>query len=175
MPGLGGVPRLWAGFALLGAGLVHLAVVREHLAESSLHGGFFAVVGGTQVMWAVATMSRTAPPLPRTMSAVQAGLVVLWLASRTTGLPVPPEPWTPEAVGVVDAVAVTLEVLAVLATVTAVVTRKPSRGRTPRPARILAGTGAGALLVAAMTTPALAATDAGRDARPHGHSHSLGT
>ncbi len=37
-------------------------------------------------------------------------IVVVWVASRTTGVPVGPDPWTPEAVGVADAVATILEI-----------------------------------------------------------------
>lgn len=43
------VARCWAGFASLGAGLVHLAVVREHLDHWLLASAFFAVVGALQL------------------------------------------------------------------------------------------------------------------------------
>ena len=39
----------WAGFASLGAGLIHIAVVREHLTESPLLGISFIVVIGMSI------------------------------------------------------------------------------------------------------------------------------
>ena len=54
--------------------------------------------------------------------------------------------------------------------ITAVLRRDPAATRPVplRPARYLLGLGAGALVVAALTTPALAATEAGDFAQPHG-------
>ena len=129
------VLRLWSAFALLGAGLVHLAVVSEHVEESALHGLFFLVVGAVQLGWGVLAMARTTLPAPHALVAVQVGLVAIWAASRTVGLPVPPAPWTTEPVGTAD---------------------------------LLAVAAAGALLVWVLTTPALAATEAGQHAHPHG-------
>jgi hypothetical protein len=161
------VARLWAGFALLGAGLVHLAVVREHLAESLPHGLFFAVTGAGQVLWAVAAMSRVTVPAPRAAVVVHLGLVALWVLSRTAGLPLPPDAWTPEPAGRSDVLAVCLELVAVAAVTVAV-----RRGAAPvrAPGRLLAGAAAGALTVGALTTPALAATEAGGHAHRHGIS-----
>ena len=65
------VLRLWAAFALLGAGLVHLAVVPEHVEVSALHGFFFVVVGTAQLGWGVLAMARTSVPAPRALVAVQ--------------------------------------------------------------------------------------------------------
>ena len=168
MPERRDVARLWAGFALLGAGLIHLAVVREHAGISPLHGAFFVAAGGLQVLWAVMTMARTTAPLPRVVGAVQLGLVAMWAVSRTTGLPVAPAPWTREAVGAADLLAVLLELVA-LAALAVTSSRTRIARRTIRPRRFLAGAGAGALLAALLTTPALAATDAGQHANPHGH------
>jgi hypothetical protein len=166
------VLRLWAAFALLGAGLVHLAVVSEHLEESALHGSFFVVVGTAQLGWGVLAMARTTVPAPRALVAVQVAIVAIWAASRTVGLPVPPERWTTEPVGTADLLAVALEAVAVTATVLAARVVRASRPATPdrtiSSRRLLAGAAAGALLVSVLTTPALAATEAGEHAHPHG-------
>ena len=164
--------RLWAAFALLGAGLVHLAVVSEHVAESALHGFFFAVVGTAQLGWGVLAMARTSVPAPRVLVAVQVAVVAIWAASRTVGLPIPPERWTSEPVGTADLLTAALEAVAVAATVLAARVLRASRQATPdrtiSSRRLLAGAAAGALLVSALTTPALAATGAGELAHPHG-------
>jgi hypothetical protein len=177
MPATGGfgrsdVARCWAGFASLGAGLVHLAVVREHLAEWWLFGAFFVVVGALQVGYAVLALARDRAPAPRSVAAVNAGLIVLWAVTRAVGLPVGPERWTPEAVGVADVLCAVLEVVVVGLLVAAV--RVPRHGR---PLHLAAGArlallGVGALAMAAVTTPALAATEAGEHAHPHGQHGS---
>jgi len=162
------VARCWAGFASLGAGLVHLAVVREHLAEWWLFGAFFIGIGVFQIVWAMLALARDRAPFPRAVAAVNAGVIALWVATRTVGLPVGPERGTPEAVGVADVVCAVLQAVVVVLLVAAV--RVPREERTPHLAAgaRLALLGIGALAMAAVTTPALAATEAGEHAHPHG-------
>lgn len=166
--------RCWAGFASLGAGLVHLAVIGEHLDHWLMAGVFFAVLGAAQVGWGVAALARDAAPVPRAVLAVNLGALAVWAVSRTTGLPVGPEAGTAEAVGRADVLCVALHLL-VLASL-AVAMRRSGRARpAPQdgPQRVRAGRGlvalgVGALMVSALTTPALAATEPGEHARPHG-------
>jgi hypothetical protein len=84
-----------------------------------------------------------------------AAVIGLWLASRTIGLPVGPEPWTPEAVGTADIVCTALEAVVVALLVLAA--RRPrvheSRGLT-RPQRWMVAIGA--LSVTLVTGAALA-------------------
>jgi hypothetical protein len=163
-----GVARCWTGFASLGAGLVHLAVVREHFQESALFGSFLVVAGVLQIGWAVAALARDRMPLPRLAAAAQLALVVLWVATRTVGLPVGPEAWTPEAVGRADMLCVVLEVVSAAAVVGWLGLSRGGR-RPVRAGRYLLLVGAGALAVSCMTTPALAATGAKAT-----HGHHLG-
>ena len=59
--------------------------------------------------------------------------------------------------------------LAIAIGITWILRRDPATPPAPlRPGRYLLGLGAGALVVAALTTPALAATEAGAAAVPHG-------
>ncbi len=105
------VGRVAAAAATAGAGLVHLAVVPEHWREYLPFGLFFLVVGAAQLL------ASAARPTRRTQLGValgQVALVALWLVSRTSGLPVGPEPWQPEEIGVADVVCVALECAAVL-------------------------------------------------------------
>ena len=162
------VARCWAGFASLGAGLVHLAVVREHLAEWWVYGVFFAAIGMLQILWAMVALACDTAPSPRAIAGVNAGVIVLWVLTRTVGLPVGPEPWTAEAVGTADTLCAVLEAVVVVLLVAA--TRVPREADVPRlsPGGRLALMGAGALVMAAITTPALAATESGEHAHPHG-------
>jgi hypothetical protein len=161
-----GVARCWAGFASLGAGLVHLAVVQEHFEESALFGAFFLVSGALQIGWAMVALARDRMPLPRLVAAGQLAMVVLWAVTRTVGLPVGPDVWTPEAVGRADVLCVALELVSAGA-VAAWIAQTRASGQTMRSGRYLALVGAGALVVAAMTAPALAATGGGEHMDPN--------
>jgi hypothetical protein len=163
--------RCWAAFASLGAGLVHLAVVQEHLAEWWLYGVFFAALGVAQVGWALAALARDTAPVLRPVVLVNLGVVSLWAVTRTVGLPVGPEPWQPEPAGRPDVLATLLEVAVVVALlVVARTTRRPVPAGRPV-ARFVALMFAGALAVSAVTTPALAATPAGGRAHHHLQEH----
>jgi hypothetical protein len=164
------VARCWAGFASLGAGLIHLAVVREHLDEYRVYGVFFAVLGALQVLWALAALARDSAPWWRTVAFGNLAVVALWAASRTVGLPVGPEHWEPEATGRADVLCSLLEVA--VAGALLVSARLPDAvARTRRSSGwFVAVLFAGALAVSAITTPALAATPAGGQAHQHlGH------
>jgi hypothetical protein len=147
--------------------------VRTHLDVNLLHGTFFVAVGTGQVGVGLTSLARRVPA-PRLVVAGQLAVLVLWGLSRTVGLPFPPQAWTAEAVGRPDLLAAALGVVAVTSIL---VGRRASAGvrrRNLRPGRYLAALGAGAVLVAGLTTPALAATEAGEHARPHGgrgHGH----
>ena len=168
------VARCWAGFASLGAGLIHIAVVREHLTESPFLGISFIVVGLAQVGWALWALSRDTVPAPRSTAVVTMGFIAAWAVSRTVGLSLNPLTAGPEPVGVADVLCVVLEV-AVIACVLVAASRtarqpaeSPQRvSRSAAPARSLALLAAGALAVSALATPAMAATTAGE----HAHSH----
>ncbi|MDQ1641104.1 MAG: hypothetical protein QOJ90_455 [Actinomycetota bacterium] len=174
------VARCWAGFASLGAGLVHVAVVREHFSEYWLFGAFFAALAAVQLAWGLAALARPTVPAPRLINGLTVGVILLWLVSRSTGLPLGPDPWTPEPFGRADLLCTVLEVAMVLLVLVAVRRRSPGTvGRSAEvagsaatgSARLVALLGAGALVVAAVATPAMAATEAGAHAHPHFSSH----
>jgi len=110
----GPVAQAAAGLLVAGAGVVHLAVIPDHLREYVPFGVFFVVVGLGQLAAAVAVLLRPGRRLLLAIAAANALLVVSWLVSRTTGLPVGPDPWSAEAVEVADIVCVLLEVVAVV-------------------------------------------------------------
>ncbi len=164
--------RCWAGFASLGAGLIHIAVVREHLAEVPFLGVSFVVVGLAQVGWALWALSRDTVPAPRATAVITLGFIAAWAMSRTVGLSLNPLTAVPEPVGVADVLCVVLEA----AVIGCVLVAMPRAARTPveadqrrsaTSARGLALLAAGALAVSALATPAMAATAAG----DHAHDH----
>ena len=167
--------RCWAGFASFGTGLVHIAVVREHFAESWAHGTFFAVVGLAQIGWALLALHRVSVPFPRLTAAATLGLISLWAVSRTVGLSLDPLTAAPEPVGTADLLAVLLEISLILCILAAIprpattTAEAPSTRDRASSARFLALLAAGALAVAAIATPAMAATQAGQHAHEHGH------
>lgn len=166
MPG-GHVIRYWAGFAALGAGVIHLAVVQEHLSESWLHGLFFAVLSVLQIAWAAFALSGDVLPMPRRFAALNAAVILLWLVSRTTGVPVGSESWEAEAVGTADLLCSGLE--AVLVALLAISIRRPVAEDIPSLTRVQrCMVAVAAVAVAAVTIAALTDTDPSR----HGHHQS---
>ena len=168
MPGRA-VIRWWAACASLGAGLIHLAVVSEHVSEWWLYGVFFIVLGVVQMAWAVQAMAGGPLPVPRLFAAMNAAVIGLWLLTRTTGLPVGPTPWEAEAVGTADLLCSALEAAA--AVLVMVMVRRPEvrepAALTKVQRRMAA---AGALVIAAATVAALATNPPAF--RPGHHPHA---
>lgn len=78
-------------------------------------GAFFVACALFQFAWTGAITLSPSPVLSWAGVWGNGAMVTIWVASRTTGLPVGPEPWTPEAVGVIDVVATGLELFIVAA------------------------------------------------------------
>jgi len=164
--------RCWAGFASLGAGLVHVAVLREHLDHWLLAGVFFGALAAVQLGWGLAALARDRAPLPRAFIALNLAVVGLWAVTRTTGLPFGPGAGAAEPVGTADGLCMVLQGLIVASLLVAARTAAPDGARTadtgrPRAGRFLVGLTAGAVVMAALATPAMAATEAGKYARSH--------
>lgn len=103
-----------AAAALAGAAAVHAAVVPEHLAEWAAAGVFFAVLAGAQAATAVAVLRRPGPSSWSVAVAVSAAPLVIWLWSRTMGIPSGPEAGVTEPVGLADVAAGCLQVVTLL-------------------------------------------------------------
>lgn len=97
-----------------GAGVLHASVIGEHLEEYWLFGAFFIASTFLQLAWAGAALLYPSRLLLVLGVMGNGGIALVWLLSRTTGLPVGPEPWTREQVGWTDVVATALEVVAIL-------------------------------------------------------------
>ncbi|GAA1896644.1 hypothetical protein [Lapillicoccus jejuensis] len=93
---------------LAGTAAIHLAVVPEHLEEWPAAGAFFLVLATVELLAAAAVLRRLRGDL-LVVVAVSVVPLVVWLVSRTMGLPIGPEPGATEAVGPADVVSCLLE------------------------------------------------------------------
>ncbi|WP_146071213.1 hypothetical protein [Cryobacterium sp. Y57] len=173
------VTRIWMGFAALGAALIHLAVgVTAPFPLSVLLVGF----GIAELGWGIATLARDRIIVPRIIVGASLIPVFIWgataalgsglgVTSAQTGLPLYPM-----------AVASLLNIF-LAATVAIAQRHAPGKAAAPVGAalhsdatpsgwRFLTGVVVGGFLLSALTTPALAATEVGSQALPHG-SHGV--
>ena len=180
MTALATMARTWPKLAAFGAGLVLLALAAG---AGGPAGGVLAGVGIAALAWGVLSLHLGRPIAPGATLAVGVALLVGAAALVGSGFAgtagVPAGPLLAASV-----------FAAVVAAQAAAVVRRRSRAGTPSQAKglpdgarraaidgrlSLAGLVAGALLVAALATPALAATEAGRLAVPHGEHSGWGS
>lgn len=69
------------------AGVIHLLVIEPHLEASRLHAALFAGVAAFQLLWAMGYPARPSRWLGWSAVMVNGGTVVVWVVSRTIGLP----------------------------------------------------------------------------------------
>lgn len=167
------VTRTWLAFAALGTGMIHLALV---LGSPLPVGVALVIFGAIEITWAVLTFRRESIAVPRLVLLGALLPILLWgmiLAAATTlEAPEVASSLSLTAMGL----AAVLELFA--AGVIAVQLRRgvdfAAPSRTPKAGVYLAGLVVGGMIVAGITTPALAATEAGLYAQPHGeHSDTF--
>jgi hypothetical protein len=145
--------RLVVAAALVGAAVIHFAYAPVHLTENTVHGLFFLAMGWAQLGLAFALYRWRDARWPWSATAViNAAIVVVWLVSRTAGIPgSEPEPW-----GFPDGLASGLEAVAVLGALLAL---RPAVASRPAPKLnpVFGGVAALALvgLVSASVTPSI--------------------
>jgi hypothetical protein len=96
------------------AGTIHLVAAVGHFSEYWLFGTFFLVLGVVQLAWSATVYRWPSRPVLRIGIWLSLSVVTIWIASRTTGLPLGPQRWSPEPIGPQD-VAATLDELVVAA------------------------------------------------------------
>lgn len=117
--------------ALVGAAAIHAAVTPAHLDEWPAAGTFFLLLTVAELAVAALLMLRLDEPVVlRAAAAVSVGPLVLWLWSRTAGLPFGPGTGAREAVGVADVMACALE-LAALCVAVALLRASPGGPASP--------------------------------------------
>jgi hypothetical protein len=94
---------------LLGAAAIHATVIGEHFAEWPAAGVFFVLLTLAQLTAAGLVLVRLRSPAILATMVVSAGPLLLWLYSRSVGLPFGPEAGTPEHIGLADLAALLLE------------------------------------------------------------------
>lgn len=109
--------RLLLATGLVGGAVVHAAVVPAHLAEWPAAGVFFGVLAVVQLAAAGLVLFHPDRLVMLTTATVSLAPLVVWLCSRTIGLPFGPEAGVAEPVGLADGVACALELGALLAAV----------------------------------------------------------
>jgi hypothetical protein len=159
--------RVWPALAAWGAGLVHIAA-----GAGAPFGWAIALVatGALELAWGVVALRSDRLRRPAVVLAAAVGCLGLTLAAALA-----------LALGWVPLLGAS-GLLLIVAVLAGVELRRTDRARAaggaerpatsrPRPWRTLVGFAAGAVIVAALTTPSLAATPAGHDAVPHGELH----
>jgi hypothetical protein len=153
----------------LAAAAIHFAVTGDHIEEHLAIGAFFLVVAWAQALWAGAVVLRPRRWLYVAGIAGNAAIVAVWAASRTVGVPIGPEPWTPEAIGAADLVSTILELGIVGGCLVRLIHGIPAEPRrSAGPAFVALALGVVLVTSAAVTT---AGTHGHGEAEAAGHAH----
>lgn len=110
------------------AALIHAWVTPSHFEEWWGYGLFFLVVAIVQALLAIALLNRPSPSLIAAAIAANAGIVFLYLVTRTAGIPVfGPAAGEVEEVGMLDVIS-TLAEIGLIAVLAMVLTRGTEAG-----------------------------------------------
>ena len=125
--GLRFTPQLLVTAALLsiGAAVIHAAVAGPHFDEYAPFGLLFLASALGQTIWAVLLLAAPSARLLVAGAAGNLGILATWALSRTSGLPLGPQPGTPEPIGALDIAASAFELGLVVAALLLIVARGP--------------------------------------------------
>lgn len=120
-------PQLLVTAALLsvGAAVIHAAVAGPHFEVYAPFGLLFLASALGQTIWAVLLLAAPSSRLLVAGVAGNLGILATWALSRTSGLPLGPEPGTPESIGAIDIAASAFELGLVVAVLLLIATRGP--------------------------------------------------
>ncbi len=171
---LGTGPRVLLATLAAVAGIIHLAMVPSHWSESAIEGVGFAVAGWAQLVIAVLVLVRPTALLLRITVVANFAFVVVWLVSRTWGLPFGDHAWHPHDPSFVDLTCVGAEIALIGVSLYAL--QRPNLGREWSGARLALGAIV-PLTVIALATAALGSPSArNHGLESHGgHAHSDGS
>ncbi len=109
-----GWPTIVVSAAGVAAGVIHLAMVPSHAAESTLEAVGFAAFGWVQIVGAIWMLLRRSAPVSAVVALANLTAVALWVWSRTSGLPFGGHAGEAASVTSVDLTAAALGALAAL-------------------------------------------------------------
>ena len=144
------VCRRLAALFMAGAAAVHLGVTGAHFAQWWVYGVFFLLVAAAQLGWASAAWLRLDRRVVLLGAAGNLVLIVLWLLTRTVGVPVGPQAGVPEPFGAADAIAAGFEAVVVGLGLVALALARGDLGATgqvPRQRAVVATAATAALVV----------------------------
>jgi hypothetical protein len=105
------------------AAAIHLSIIGEHFAESWLYGWFFLLLTVAQFAVAALVTWRPSTALLKAVAASSVAIVLLWLATRTIGVPAGPAAGELEPFGLRDILCSAFESLAALLVIPALLDR----------------------------------------------------
>jgi hypothetical protein len=173
---LGPASRVWLALVALGAGVIVIAVGAGSAFPLT---AVLVLLGGSQIAWGLTVLGIERVPIPRLALPLFLGTTLLWgtMVTLTTVLhdSAGVEPLRILPMACASALSIAVAFTLVIRTRTAR-TRATTIGRGApgaegtgqRPGRFVLSLVFAALVVSAVTTPALAATNAGQYAVPHG-------
>ena len=141
----------------LATAVIHFAVAGEHFQEYWLYGVFMLVVAWLQLLWAVLAVARPSRLLLGSGIVLNAGVIIVYIVTRTAGDVVGPTPADVEPAGFGDLLCTVLEAVIVAGCVwlgTARTGRQAARRQVPR-GRLLAVPAATATVIAVLLSVAL--------------------
>jgi len=158
----GATVRMLLMLAGLGAAAIHFGFAPMHLEASGVHGAFFLTIAWLQLAFALAVTFRPSRLVYLVGAALNAGIIGVWLISRTVGISGDIEPW-----GFADSVAAGLELVMVLGSLAVLAHVAPRLQYRTTTSGVAFGASALAVtaLVSASMIPSLSEHSAG------GHNH----
>ena len=162
------IAGIYSSLAILSTAVaaIHFAVMGAHFREFALFGMFFSIVAWVQALWALGVVGAPTRSLLLAGSLFNALVALVWLISRTTGLPLGPAPGVAEPVSFLDGLSTAIEL--VIATLAGGLVLKGIRvsasSRAPRVRSV------GGLLLALVLLSTIAVATAGGEAGDHGHA-----
>src|SRR6266704_3667027 len=112
-----------------GAASIHISAAVNHLPEYLPWGIFFICLAMAQVAVAAVVVLVPSRSLFVAASVGTAGVIGVWVISRTVGVPLAPVPWSPEPIGALDLTATLIEAVSIVLFVLLI--RRPPGARRP--------------------------------------------
>jgi hypothetical protein len=159
------ITRMWLGFAALCAGIIHLAMIGNSPVPIAI---LLAVIGALECAWGLVTFVRTRLLFPRVVLVVALAPILLW-GGLVGSASISNDPSVSSYLGftaMAIASGLGLFISVLLAVKVRLGTDFSEPTRESSAPRYLLGVFVGGLLAAAIVTPALSASDAGKYAKP---------